>query len=65
VVTVHLENQGAAEHNFSISSEKISKNLQSGGTADVKVTFPKSGVLPFFCQFHTTLGMNGGLKVSG
>ena len=64
-VTIHLENEGTAEHNFSISSQKISQNVQSGAEAEVKVKFPKSGILPFFCSFHTSLGMNGGLKVSG
>lgn len=62
-VTIELDNEGSAEHNFSLDSQKIDQNVQSGDKAEVTVTLPKSGVLPFYCEFHKSIGMTGQLKV--
>lgn len=63
-ITLHLENEGDATHNFSISDQNIDEDVDSGDEADVKVTFPDSGTLVFFCKFHQGQGMLGGLEVS-
>ena len=63
-VTLHLENEGDTTHNFSISDQNIDEDVDAGDEADVKVTFPDSGTLVFFCKFHQGQGMLGGLEVS-
>ena len=58
-VTLELKNDGSAEHNFSIDSERISKDVEAGEDAKVTVTFPKSGQLSFYCKYHKSMGMAG------
>lgn len=60
-VELELENEGAVEHNFSITSQGIDRNVQPGQKATVEVRFPKSGTLSFVCKFHQSQGMVGGL----
>ncbi|MCC6179324.1 MAG: cupredoxin domain-containing protein [Chloroflexi bacterium] len=60
-LTLEIENEGAAEHTFTIPGQQIDTVLQPGGKADVAVTVPNSGALRFYCRFHTSLGMNGEL----
>jgi plastocyanin len=61
-LTINLSNQAAVVHNFSITSQSISQDVQPGKTATVQVTLPKSGVVQFFCRFHRSLGMAGELQ---
>ena len=63
-ITIHIENEGDSTHNFSITDQKIDEDVDSGGDADVEVTFPDSGTLVYFCKFHQGQGMLGGLEVS-
>jgi len=60
-LTVTVKNTGDTEHNFSIDSKSISKNIQPGQQATVTVTLPTSGSLVFYCVFHKSLGMAGEL----
>jgi plastocyanin len=46
-------------HNFSIPDQRVDKDIPPKGQLLVEVTFPPSGVLRFFCKFHSALGMNG------
>jgi len=63
-LTLELSNEGSALHNFSITDQGISQDVESGTKAEVTVTFPQSGTLVFFCKYHQTLGMVGGLEVA-
>lgn len=65
-LTVTLFNEGEAPHTFTIDELEIDEELQPG-TSDVtvQVTFPESGALPFYCRFHESGGMVGGLSVGG
>ena len=64
-VTLELENEGKVEHNFSIDSQGIDKDLEAGKDAKVTVTIPKSGALSFFCKYHKSMGMAGALTSGG
>ena len=63
-LTLHLENEGSTEHNFSVTDQGIDQDVQDGGNADVTVTFPDSGTLVFFCKYHQDMGMRGALEVA-
>jgi plastocyanin len=64
-VTLELKNEGSTEHNFSIDSESINKDVEAGEDAKVTVTFPKSGQLSFYCKYHKNMGMAGALAAGG
>ena len=58
-VTVTIKNVGDTEHNFSITSMNIDKDIEKGKTVTVSVPLPSSGSLPFFCKYHKNFGMQG------
>src|SRR6266536_3198383 len=60
-----VSGEGKAEHNLTISGQSVDKNVAAGEEAEVDVTFPQSGTLAFYCKFHQSRGMAGGLTVSG
>jgi plastocyanin len=62
-LTIELENHGTLLHNFTLVAQSISKDVQPDQKDTVTVTFPQSGVLPFFCRFHRGSGMIGELSV--
>ena len=57
---VTLKNSSSVEHNFSITSLNISKDVEAGKTETVTVKLP-TGTAPveFFCKYHKSLGMQG------
>lgn len=61
---VNLKNSSSTAHNFTLEAQKINKDLDPNSKATVQVTFPTSGVLSFWCEYHKTSGMAGGVKVS-
>ncbi len=61
-VTLELENEGGALHNFQLDSQSIDTDVASGHKQEVTVTIPKSGTLKFVCKYHASLGMVGELK---
>src|SRR5205085_6806257 len=64
-VTVTIKNQGQAEHNFSISSLSVDKDIEKGESQTVTFTPSKSGSLQFFCKYHKdSQGMVGSLSVT-
>ena len=63
-LTLHLENEGSTEHNFSVTDQGIDQDVEDSGQADVTVTFPDSGTLAFFCKYHQDMGMRGALEVA-
>jgi uncharacterized cupredoxin-like copper-binding protein len=64
-VTLELKNEGGTEHNFSIDSDHIDKDLEAGASATVTVRIPRSGELSFYCKYHKDRGMAGALAASG
>ena len=64
-VTLELKNEGGTEHNFSIDSEHIDKDLEAGDSAAVTVRIPRSGELSFYCKYHKDRGMAGALAGRG
>ena len=60
-VTLELKNEGSVEHNFTIDSQSIDKDLEAGEDAKVSVTIPKSGSISFYCKYHKNMGMAGAL----
>jgi len=64
-VTLTIENSSSTQHNFSIASQNINKDLDGHAKVTTSITFPPSGVLSFFCAYHKSQGMAGGLLTSG
>lgn len=60
-----IKNSSSTQHNFSVKTQNINKDLDSGASVTTHVTFPASGVLSFFCEYHKSMGMAGGLLTSG
>jgi len=48
-------------HSFTIPEQKLDMDIRPEGKVVVEVTFPPSGVVHFFCKFHSALGMDGEL----
>jgi nitrosocyanin len=64
-VTVTIKNEGQAEHNFSIESLKVDKDIEKGESQTVTFTPTQSGQVQFFCEYHkNSHGMVGTLNVS-
>jgi plastocyanin len=61
-VTLELKNEGSVEHNFSVPSQGIDKDIAPDATAKVAVTIPRSGEASFYCKFHKSMGMAGALE---
>lgn len=61
-VTVELKNTGTVEHNFTVASQGINKDVEAGETATVDVTIPQSGTVAFYCKYHKARGMTGQLQ---
>jgi plastocyanin len=64
-ITLELKNDGSVEHNFTIDSQGIDKDVEAGADAKVTVTIPQSGEISFYCKYHKNLGMAGALAVGG
>ena len=64
-VKVTITNKGGVEHNFSITSLHVSKDVDKGGTETVTFTPTQSGTLEFFCKYHVdSNGMKGTITVT-
>jgi plastocyanin len=62
-ITFTVKNDGSAAHTFTIDSMNIDVTVQPGDETTVDVTFPSSGTVEFYCQFHKNMGMTGTLEV--
>lgn len=62
---VTVTNVGESLHNIRIEDQDIDTDVAVGETVTVEVEIPESGVVPFVCKYHTTLGMNGALVAGG
>jgi len=58
---VEIENESGTLHNFSIPDQHLDVNIPPKGKVVVAIAFPSSGVVRFFCKFHSARGMNGEL----
>jgi len=64
-VTVTVKNEGQAEHNFTITSLKVDKDIEKGESQTVTFTPTQSGTVQFFCEYHhISNGMVGTLNVT-
>jgi len=63
-LTIEIKNEGTVEHNFSLDEQSVSQDIEAGEDASVSVTFPDSGMLVFYCKYHRSQGMLGGLAVA-
>ncbi|MDQ1685671.1 MAG: Cupredoxin-like domain [Frankiaceae bacterium] len=64
-ITLHVVNVSGGEHNLSIDAQHVDKDIDGHQSVDAKVTMPASGTLAFWCAYHKSQGMVGGLLVSG
>ena len=60
-LTLRIENEGNAKHNFSIPSQNIDQDIEAGEETTVEITFPQGGVALFLCKYHQGQGMVGEL----
>ena len=63
-ITLEIKNDGSTLHNFSITSMNVNINIDPGASQEVKVTFPQTGTVEYFCSIHHALGMAGELQVA-
>jgi YVTN family beta-propeller protein len=63
-LSLRVENAASTLHNLSATALGLDRDLPPRGRAEVDVTFPASGSVPFFCKFHAPLGQNGLLVAS-
>jgi plastocyanin len=65
-VTITFANGDSAEHNLTIESANVNKDLEAGKTTTVTFTAPSSaGDQQFFCEYHkTSKNMVGTLHVT-
>jgi len=64
-VTLTITNTDSTEHNFTLDAQHINKDINSNANVVVHVTFPANGILSFWCSYHKSSGMVGGLLTSG
>jgi len=58
---LEIENESNTLHSFTIPEQNLDMDIPPKGKVVVEVTFPPSGVVRFFCKFHSALGMEGQL----
>jgi plastocyanin len=58
---LEIENESNTLHNFTIPEQNLDMDIPPKGKVVVEVIFPPSGVVRFFCKFHSGLGMEGEL----
>jgi plastocyanin len=63
-VTLQLDNQGSILHNFAIDEQAITVDVNDGEQATVDVTFPETGAVMFYCEYHPAQYMRGELSVA-
>ena len=63
-VAIELHNEGTRPHNFSVPGQGIDLQCGVRSRDEVKVTFPRSGVLVFSCKYTATSGMRGALVLA-
>ena len=64
MVELELKNEGKVAHTFTLSEQRVDKEIQPGDETETQVKFPQSGELKFVCRFHQSSGMIGALHSS-
>lgn len=64
-LTLVIDNTTSTQHNFSVDAQNVNSDVGANKSVTTHVTFPSSGVLSFYCQYHKSRGMAGGLLTSG
>lgn len=62
-LTLTIKNESGTTHNFSATAAGVATDIPAHGSVEIAVTLPPSGVLAFFCKYHSGQGMNGELLV--
>jgi len=61
-LTLAIANDSSTTHNISIdATPAITMDIPAHGKVTVTATVPASGVILFYCKYHTGMGMNGEL----
>lgn len=63
-ITLEPTNESDARHNLSIPEQRIDVDVAPNGRESIRVRFPQSGLVAFFCKYHQGRGMRGGLEVT-
>ena len=59
-LNIELENEGSADHTFTITALSIDEALTAGGKKEIDLTLPSGATdVAFFCRFHSANGMRG------
>ena len=58
---LEIENESNTLHSFTIPEQNLDMDIPPKGKIVIEVTFPQSGLVRFFCKFHSALGMEGEL----
>jgi plastocyanin len=60
-LSLELENQGASQHTFTITSLNIDQVVDPSAKKEIEITFSDSGAdIAFFCRIHGAAVMRGG-----
>lgn len=62
-LTVKVENEGKAEHTFTVDTLGVDVEIPAGEDKEVDITAPKSGSFDFYCRYHRSRGMTGTITV--
>lgn len=52
LLTVKVQNNGAAEHTFTVNGLGIDEEIPAGKEKDIKVTSTETGEFEFYCRYH-------------
>ena len=63
-VRITFTNSGTVDHNLTIKSLRVNRDLKAGKSITVVVTVKAGGSYPFYCEYHQAKGMTGTLKVA-
>ena len=64
-IKISVENKSNVEHNFSVRTLSVSKDIEKGKTVDVPAFTPtRAETLTFFCKYHESQGMTGTINVA-
>jgi plastocyanin len=63
-LTIRIKNETSTEHNFTVASQNVDKDIEDGKEVTLSVTLPSTGTISFFCKYHKTKGMAGGLQAA-
>ena len=58
-LSLELENEGAAQHTFTITALNIDQVVDPGTKKEIEITFSGASDVAFFCRFHGAGGMRG------